>query len=259
MGGGGKMSSGFKDIAYRILKEAGKPLHSKEITKIALEREWLITAGKTPEATMNSLLIVDINKKKEKSRFIKVGPSTFGLNKKVAVPEKEVYEEPERVYKISKGISPRQKGGIAEARIAELITLYGDTTLACYKPISDDEGIDLIVKEKGSQKTMYIQVKSRFGDKPDKVFTATTKTSSITDNYQMAIVFCFFDTEQGDLWDYLWFVPAPDFLKKANRLQNNTNLGFVAGRRRNEDNKWDEYLIDKRDLANKIIEQMGRY
>jgi len=26
----------FKDIAYQILKEAGKALHSKEITKIAL-------------------------------------------------------------------------------------------------------------------------------------------------------------------------------------------------------------------------------
>jgi hypothetical protein len=33
--------SSFKDIAYQILKEAGKPLHSKEITKIALERGWL--------------------------------------------------------------------------------------------------------------------------------------------------------------------------------------------------------------------------
>jgi hypothetical protein len=26
----------FKDIAYQILKEAGKPLHSKEITKLPL-------------------------------------------------------------------------------------------------------------------------------------------------------------------------------------------------------------------------------
>lgn len=42
----------FKDIAYQILKETGKPLHSKEITKIALGKGWLITAGKTPEATM---------------------------------------------------------------------------------------------------------------------------------------------------------------------------------------------------------------
>lgn len=55
----------FKDIAYRILEEFGKPLHSKEITKIALQRGWLKTAGKTPEATMNAQLVVDINSKKE--------------------------------------------------------------------------------------------------------------------------------------------------------------------------------------------------
>ena len=69
----------FKDIAYQILEEAGKPLHSKEITEIALQRGWLKTAGKTPEATMNAQLIVDINSKKEKSLFIKTAPSTFAL------------------------------------------------------------------------------------------------------------------------------------------------------------------------------------
>lgn len=41
----------FKDIAYQILSEARKLLHSKEITKFALERGWLKTTGKTPEAT----------------------------------------------------------------------------------------------------------------------------------------------------------------------------------------------------------------
>jgi len=34
----------FKDIVYQILKEAGKPLRSKEITKIALACGWLKTA-----------------------------------------------------------------------------------------------------------------------------------------------------------------------------------------------------------------------
>lgn len=29
----------FKDIAYQILKERGQPLHSKEITKIALKNQ----------------------------------------------------------------------------------------------------------------------------------------------------------------------------------------------------------------------------
>jgi len=248
----------FKDIAYQILKEIGKPLHSKEITKIALEKDWLKTGGKTPEATMNAQLVVDINTKKDKSRFIKTGPSIFGLNENIIVPEKiEVIKE-EKVYKISKDVSTKQKADIAEARIAEPITLYGDTTLSCYKPISDDEGIDLIVKEKGSLKTMYIQIKSRFGDNPDEIFTATTKTSGMVDNYSMAVVFCYFDTEEGDLWDYLWFVAAPDFIKHANKLNNGNMLGFVAGRKKKESNKWDSYLIDKRDLANQIIGQMKR-
>lgn len=253
----------FKDIAYQILKEAGKPLHSKEITKIALERGWLKTAGKTPEATMNAQLVVDINSKKEKSRFIKTAPSTFGLNSTLSIDVHDKIKVKESIvaekkWKISKDVSTKQKGDIAEARIAELITLYGDTTLSCYKPISDDEGIDLIVKEKGSLRTMYIQIKSRFGDNPDDIFTATTKASGVVDNYSTAVVFCFFDTEEGDLWDYLWFVPAPDLLKHANQLVGGRLLGFVAGRKKKETNKWDGYLIDKRDLANQIIAQMKR-
>ena len=83
------------------------------------------------------------------------------------MPPVEVKKE-EKIWKISKDFSTKQKGDIAEARIAELVTRYGDTTLSCYKPISDDEGIDLIVKEKGSLKTMYVQIKSRFGDNPDE-------------------------------------------------------------------------------------------
>ena len=252
----------FKDIAYEILKETKKPLHSKELTDIALKRGWLKTAGKTPEATMNAQLVVDINAKKEKSRFVKTAPSTFALNPllqdvPVAVVAAEEKKE-ERLFKIAEGISEKQKGDITEARIAELITLYGETSLSCYRPISDDEGIDIIVKEKRVPKIMYIQVKSRFGDDSGEVFTATVKTHNVIDNFSMALIFCFFDTERGDLWDYVWFVPAPDFLKKANRLQDGHLLGFVAGRKKKESNKWDEYLIDKRELANTIIQQMKR-
>jgi len=252
----------FKDIAYQILGESGKPLHSKEITKIALNHGWLKTAGKTPEATMNAQLIVDINSKKEKSLFVKTAPSTFALRlKEIKISDKGKGKDiikKERLPKVSPKISTKQKGDIAEARIAELIALYGDTTLSCYKPLSDDEGIDLIVKEKDSLKTMYIQIKSRFGNNPDEIFVATTKSVTVADNYSMALIFCFFDTEEGDLWGYLWFVPAPDFIKMANSLDNGKLYGFVAGRKKKESNKWDKYLIDKRDLANMIISQMKR-
>lgn len=248
----------FKDIAYQILHECGKPLHSTKITEIALKNGWLKTAGKTPHATMNAQLVVDINTKKAASRFKKVAPSIFALNEIIGI-DNSVIPKPDKIYNISPNVSSRQKGDIAEARIAELITLYGDTSLSCYKPLSDDEGIDLIVKQKGSLKSMYIQVKSRYGDNPSEVFVSKIKTCNAIENHAMAFVFCLFDTEKGDVWDYVWFIPAPIFIKHAHRLDEGRMLGFVAGRNKKESNKWDEYLIDKRDLANQIISAIKLY
>jgi hypothetical protein len=249
----------FKQIAYEILKSAGKPLHSREITKRALEQKSIVSDGKTPEATMNAQLIVDINKNKTLSRFIKTGPSMFFVNgeyKPQAIPPEE-RQKREKQRIISK-VSSKQKGDIAEARIAELITLYGDTEISCFKPLSDDEGIDLIVKPKGELKALFIQVKSRFGDDVNEIYTATVKASGVVNSHRMTYVFCYFDTLDGDVWDYVWFVPAPDFLEKATLLKKQGLLSFVAGRKKSAGNKWDQYLIDKTDLSKSIMDQLER-
>lgn len=79
----------FLNAAYKILKESKKPLHSKKITEIALKRKLLETAGKTPAATMNALLILE--SRKENSRFKKTSPSQFVLNPKYK-PKKKTKE-----------------------------------------------------------------------------------------------------------------------------------------------------------------------
>ena len=70
----------FRTAAIQILTEVGKPLHYKEITKLALDKGILETEGATPDSSMNAQLITDINKKGEGSDFIKTAPSTFGIN-----------------------------------------------------------------------------------------------------------------------------------------------------------------------------------
>lgn len=253
------MINTFKGVAYEILKEVGKPLHSDEITKIALQRGWLKTAGKTPEATMNAQLIVDTNKNALKSLFVKTGPSTFSLNENVKpseIKEGLSADSEKKNYQVSPTLTTPQKGNIVEARIAELISLYG-TNLSCYRPIADVEGIDLIAKEKGSLKSVYIQVKSNFSDDFSRPFVATVKSASVVDSYAMAIVFSLFDTAKGDIHDWLWFVPAPDFLQMAARDKNDL-LGFISGKQKKESNKWDAFMIDKRDLASRVSEQLKR-
>ena len=62
----------FLDAAYKILKESEKPLHSKKITEIALKRKLLETAGKTPTATMNALLVLECRKENSSQKVEKL-------------------------------------------------------------------------------------------------------------------------------------------------------------------------------------------
>jgi hypothetical protein len=230
-------------------------MHFEEITRLASDRGWLKTAGRTPQATMGAALYVDVNQKGQQSRFVRSDkPSYFALN-----PDFEgAVDEADAVvndYPLCPDLSDRQKGDVIEARIAELITLYGEASLSCFRPISDDEGIDLIVKRKGRvDKTVFLQIKSRFGIDPGSPFTATFRPPTHAgDNF--GFVFCHFDVSQGDLWQYLWFVPCRDLLKTATPLSDG-RLHFVSGMTRRDTNQYNRFLIDKRGLANKLLEVM---
>ena len=43
-----------QDAAIQILKEAGKPLHAKEIAERIIEAGLWVAKGKTPEATVSA-------------------------------------------------------------------------------------------------------------------------------------------------------------------------------------------------------------
>jgi restriction system protein len=50
----------FKSAAKQVLSEAGEPLHYRDSTKRALGQKLIATGGKTPAATMNSQIAVDL-------------------------------------------------------------------------------------------------------------------------------------------------------------------------------------------------------
>ena len=70
------------EAAFMILKEHGKPLHVKEIIRIALERKMIETKGKTPWLTLTSDLHNE-NKRRTKLgrdlRFIRLDKGIWGL------------------------------------------------------------------------------------------------------------------------------------------------------------------------------------
>lgn len=85
----------FKTSAIQVLTKHKKPLHYKEITRLALEEGLLETDGKTPEASMNAQLVMDIKNKGKASDFIKNAPATYSLNPNKKVPTKKALEKDE--------------------------------------------------------------------------------------------------------------------------------------------------------------------
>ena len=71
----------------------------------------------------------------------------------------------------------------------------------------------------------------------------------------LGIVFCHFNTEVGDLWEYLWFVPYRDLVRMCPPAKDGL-LHFVAGMNRRGSSRHADYLINKRGLANRILEFM---
>lgn len=147
----------FRIAAIEILKEAKKPLHYKEITRLALNKGILETEGATPDASMNAQIITDIKQKGESSDFIKADKATYTLNpnKKAIEPskQKKVLEEEEieeEKIKIDSGFIA--KGG-EYLVCSELLFREFNASI-----MSVDKGIDIIATK--NNKLYSIQVKT---------------------------------------------------------------------------------------------------
>ena len=75
----------FLNCAHKVLEEFGgkQPMHYREITQKALEKGWLATSGKTPEASMYAQVITEIQRQQNRGelpRFVQHGRGYVGLN-----------------------------------------------------------------------------------------------------------------------------------------------------------------------------------
>jgi len=69
----------FIEAAAEVLRHAGKPLHYKEITELAIQKNLLSHVGKTPEVTMSHRLTSAIKKDDKEVPIVKVKPGVFAL------------------------------------------------------------------------------------------------------------------------------------------------------------------------------------
>lgn len=69
----------FTDAAAEVLRLVGRPLHYKEITDIAIEKNLLSHVGKSPEVTMGARLAAMLKKDSPELPLVRVKPGVFAL------------------------------------------------------------------------------------------------------------------------------------------------------------------------------------
>lgn len=74
-----KSNMTFTEAAAEVLRLAGKPLHYKEITELAVEKNLLSHVGKSPEVTMGARLAALIKKEDKSIPIVRVRPGVFAL------------------------------------------------------------------------------------------------------------------------------------------------------------------------------------
>ena len=70
------------DAAYKVLQEAGKPLHYAEIARRIVQSKLWLTSGRTPENTVNRDINQEIAHRGKLARFVRLGDGMYA-----AVPE----------------------------------------------------------------------------------------------------------------------------------------------------------------------------
>jgi len=65
------------DAAYRVLQEAGKPLHYAEIARRIVQSKLWLTSGRTPENTVNRDINQEIRRRGNLARFLRLGDGMY--------------------------------------------------------------------------------------------------------------------------------------------------------------------------------------
>ncbi|MCY4657542.1 MAG: HTH domain-containing protein [Gammaproteobacteria bacterium] len=138
----------FADCAQKVLEEFGgkKPMHYRKITEKALRKGWLVSSGKTPEATMYAQVISEIKSQQKRGdlpRFVQHGRGYVGLSQWMG--DGLAFQIEHHNQQVREALRDRllaMKPGEFEGLISQLLAEMGFEKVEVTK-LSGDGGIDV--------------------------------------------------------------------------------------------------------------------
>lgn len=179
------------------------------------------------------------------------------LKKQDTTNFEKVQEEAEKLVDLS-GLSPQAKGNIVEDRIKELLLLHGQGLLSAYTPVTDTEGIDLIVVKNGQFHPIFLQIKGRYNLHQDRSLILNIKVKTFSPHSNYFLVGAFFNPKTLEIEENLLLIPSQDLVKNAIVIRSKKRGEWYrvsSSLDLNSKGKWSNYIVKKTDLASKLLEK----
>lgn len=148
------------DAAVAVLGEADGPLHYREITRRMLFKGLWTTSGKTPWATVNAQLAVEIKDKGRESRFVRTRSGMYALRSdrprdQSGAPVVSFVKAAETVLRESGSFEPLHYKVITERALEQgIIRTEGRTPSATMNAVI---GSDVRTREAKGQTPIFVQ------------------------------------------------------------------------------------------------------
>lgn len=146
-------------------------------------------------------------------------------------------------------VSETQKGSIAENLICNWLIIGSNGRLSPYQPVADDAGVDLLVYDRETQRTLLLQIKGRTrteamtANRRGVRFNLRIATFEDRPNFYVAGVLLDADLQTPEA---LWLIPSAEVKKHAVRSRrdeggNSTRLVVSCSAARRSKDKWCHY------------------
>ncbi|AZB34256.1 hypothetical protein [Chryseobacterium bernardetii] len=133
--------------------------------------------------------------------------------------------------------------------------MFGQGVLNVYKPVIDNEGIDLVVLKNGQFHPIFLQIKSRYNAYHSKKLTLTiSKNFKAHHSYYMLGVS--FNPETLTIDEKMLMVTSKDVQKKATKLSDG-KYRITASLKNNSKDQWQEYMVNKEELISILFEKFA--
>lgn len=237
------MSLTFLELARKAIEQAKRPLDVHEIWDISEEHGWLkalASEGKTPKASLYSLLYLDIQRRGEESLFLAVGsnPRKWYLRSLGSIEQaKETLKEAEEVKPVT-----RDPNLPLEKELHPLLAYYVRTKMRAYmKTINHTKSSKIGFSEwlhpdavacyfpHTDLNSSLLQLVERMGEVTIKIFSFELKRELNYGNLREA----FFQAVSNSSWAHQGYLVAagvledPEFQRDLERLSSSFGIGVI--------------------------------